>query len=200
MTCSEPGSPSLPAVFECTVPSPGLVEKLATPPVPSPPYTCCLSPTHRERVLSMLAPTREWSRLPWPSAESTVAVRIACWRGTPTVPGAQPPGPVLPCTRPGAPTGMSTDGTVCMCPVDRLESNGCLLSSRAWIQEMNGDTSSCLGEWPSFAFLRRMPKFPVFPFHAARLFSIPLPEQRSGGMQQTCDLSLWWTCGLSLSL
>lgn len=32
------------------------------------------------------------------------------------------------------------------------------------------------------------------------LFSILPPEQRSGGMPQTCDLSLWWTCGLSLSL
>lgn len=39
------------------------------------------------------------------------------------------------------------DGTVCMCPVHRPENDVCLLSCRGWIQEMSGDTSSCLGEW-----------------------------------------------------
>lgn len=41
--------------------------------------------------------------------------------------------------------------TVCVCPVHRLESNVRPLSFRGWIQDMSGDTSSCLGEWISFA-------------------------------------------------
>lgn len=163
VACSEPGSPALRAVLECTLPSPELVEKLAAPPVPWSSLHLLFVSIHRGGGLSMLAPTREWSRLPWPSVESTVAVRIASWHGTPTAPGAQPPRPVF-CTRQWAPTGMSADGTVRMCPVHKLVSHVCLLSSRGLIQEMSGDTSSCLGEWISFAFLLRMAKFLVLPF------------------------------------
>lgn len=46
---------------------------------------------------------------------------------------------------------MSMVKTVCVCPVHRLESNVRPLSFRGWIQDMSGDTSSCLGEWISFA-------------------------------------------------
>lgn len=46
---------------------------------------------------------------------------------------------------------MRMDGTVCLYPVHELENNVCLLSFRGWIQDMNGETSSCLGEWISFA-------------------------------------------------
>lgn len=44
-----------------------------------------------------------------------------------------------------------TGEIVCVCPVHKLESHVCLFSHRGWIQEMSGDTSSCLGELVSFA-------------------------------------------------
>lgn len=60
---------------------------------------------------------------------------------------------------------MSIDGTVRLSPVPELESNVHLLSFRGWIQDMSGDTSSCVGEWISFASTLGLVKFPGRQFH-----------------------------------
>lgn len=116
-----------------------LVSTCLTPAAP-------LSPTPRAGGSSTRAPTRGWSRRPWPSVRSTAAARTACWRGTPTAPGAQPPLPVSPCTRPRAPTGMRR-APPARAPVPGQVSDECRLSCRGWIQEMSGDASLCPGEW-----------------------------------------------------
>lgn len=88
--------------------------------------------------------------------------------------------------------------TVCVCPVHRLESNVRPLSFRGWIQDMSGDTSSCLGEWISFApWVGKVPgaSVPWCPVSLYDSSSFLLSRPKSSVTQQT-----WWTCGLSLSL
>lgn len=87
---------------------------------------------------------------------------------------------------------MSLDGTVCLCLVHKLESNVRLLSFRGWIQDMSGDTSSCLGEWITFASALGLAKFLGHQFRGVPVRSVFLSPLRT---EVSCDRPVTSPCG-----